>query len=104
MPCANSGENCPPDGRDVDPDLLEDLAGHLAADPAAAGLARHIGAFPRRVDERSVAPRLALDLLESGTDAVAERLEPGARRLLLVVEGKHGRLNREEKSRMQAAA
>ncbi len=90
-------------GRDVHADLLEDLADHLSANPTATGLARHIGALPRRVDKRGIARRLALNLLEGGADAVAERLEPGARRLLLIVEVKHGRLNREEKSRMQGA-
>ena len=36
------------DGRDVDADLLEHLALHHAAHAAAAGLARRIGAVPRR--------------------------------------------------------
>ena len=43
---ANSGANCAADGRDVDPDLLEHLAGHLAANPAAAGLARRHRSAP----------------------------------------------------------
>ena len=79
------------DGRDVDPDLLEHLAGHLAADAAAAGFAAGVGAVPRRVGECGVRAGFALDRLERGADAVAQRFEPVARRLLLVVELEHGR-------------
>ena len=92
MLLANSGLNVAADGRDVDSDLLEHLAGHLAADAAAAGLAGCVGAIPRRVGEGRLRAGLALDLLERGANAVAQRFEPVARGLLLVVEIKHARL------------
>ena len=87
---ANSAREAAADGRDVDPDLLEHLAVHLAADAAAAGRAVLVGAVPRDVVEGGVAARLALDRLERGADPVAERFEPVAGGLLLVVEGEHG--------------
>ena len=77
------------DGRDIDPDLFEHAAVHLAADSAAAGFAGRIVAVPRRERERGVAPGFALDRLELRADAVAQLLEPIARRLLLVVEFDH---------------
>ena len=79
------------DGRDVDPDLFEHLAVHLPANAAAAGRAVVVGAVPRGEVERGVAAGFALDRLELGADAVAERFEPVAGGLLLVVEGKHCR-------------
>ena len=89
---AKSSEKRAADGRDVDPDFLEHLAGHLAANPAASGLARGFAALPRGKLERRVAAGLALDVLERGANPVAERFEPVARGLLLVVELKHGPL------------
>src|SRR4051794_17764816 len=77
------------DGRDVDTDLFEDLAGQLAADTAAARFAGRVGSLPWRVGEGRLAARFPLDLLECGADAIAQRLEPVARGLLLIVEGEH---------------
>jgi hypothetical protein len=78
------------DGRDVDPDLFEHLARHLAPDSAAAGLAARVAALPRRVGEGRVGAGFALDRLECGADSVAKRFEPVARGLLLVIEREHG--------------
>ena len=91
------------DGRDVDPDLLEHLAGHLPAHAAAAGFAARVGAVPRRVGEGGVGAGLALDRLERRADPVAQRFEPVARRLLLVVELEHGRLIAAASVRRKAA-
>src|SRR3546814_6109894 len=41
------------DGRDVDADLFEHLALHHPAHPAAAGIARGIGAIPGRSEEHT---------------------------------------------------
>jgi hypothetical protein len=87
----------PADGRDVDPHLLEYPALHHPAHAAAAreatwpGLRFGVGilALPRRIGEARVAARLRLDLLELGADPVAQRFEPVACRLLLVVEFDH---------------
>ena len=46
-------------------------------------------AIPRRIGKTGVAARFGLDRLERGTDAVAKRFEPVARRLLLRVERGH---------------
>src|SRR5258707_80761 len=63
------GLKLPADSRDVDPDLLEHLAGHLAANPApttfGAGLSRRIGPVPRREGESGIGTGLAFDLLKS---------------------------------------
>ena len=83
------GRELASDGRDVDSDLLEHLAGHLPADSAAASFAADIRALPRAVDEGRVAARFALDFLKRGADTVAQRLEPIARRLLLFIELEH---------------
>ncbi len=77
------------DGRDVDPDLFENLAVHLRSDAAPPRRAVGLGAIPRRVVECGVAAGFALDVLECGADPGAERLEPVARGLLLVVERFH---------------
>ena len=77
------------DGRDVDPDLVEDLAIHLAAHPAAAMRSVSFGAVPRDVLKRRLAPGLAFDRLERGANPGAQRFEPVARGLLLIVEGIH---------------
>ena len=61
-------------GRDVDPDLLEHLAGDLPANAAAAGFAARVGPVPRRVGECGVRPRFALDRFERCANAVAQRL------------------------------
>ena len=92
------------DGGDIHADFLEHLPGDLPTHTAAAGLAGQVRALPRRVDERRIGTGFAFDLLEGGADSVAQRLEPVSRRLLLFVECKHRRLNREERSRMQAEA
>src|SRR3546814_6177583 len=59
--------------------------------PAAPFAGLHsIGlAVPGRIGERGVAARLSLDRLKFGADAVAQRLEPVARRLLLGIERDH---------------
>src|SRR3546814_3019931 len=46
-------------------------------------------AVPRRIGEGGIAARLALDRLEFGADAIPQRLEPVARRLLLGIERDH---------------
>jgi len=86
------GRETASDGRDVDADLLEDLSVHLAADSAAARTFAGVGALPRSELEGSLAAVLALDLLEGGADAIAQRFEPVACRLLLFVEFEHGPL------------
>jgi hypothetical protein len=88
VPC-EFGREMAADGRDVDSDLLEDLAGHLAAHASAAGRTREVGPFPRDIAEGGFRARLALDLLERGAYAVAQRFEPGAGGLLLFVELEH---------------
>ena len=90
MVLANSGEKRAADARDVDPDLLEHRAGHVAANPAATRFARGVGAVPRREGEGGIGPGLALDVLERGADAVAKAFKPVARGLLLIVEREHG--------------
>ena len=77
------------DGRDVDANLLEYLARHLSAHAATARFAAGVGAVPRREGKTRLAPGFALDFLEGGTDPVAQRFEPIARGLLLVVELEH---------------
>jgi hypothetical protein len=67
-----------PDGRDIDPDLLEDAAAHGRHHAAAAtgtvpGLAREA---PRRQPGMGAVRQLVLDLLESVADAVAQGFEP----------------------------
>ena len=85
------------DGRDIDPDLLEHLAGHLPAYAAAAEVAAVISPLPRDVCKSGVGTGLALDRLELGADAIAQVFEPVARGLLLIVEGKHHRRHCEER-------
>src|SRR3546814_4371877 len=85
------GRELAADGRDVDADLFEHLPGHHAAYPAAPFAGLHsIGlAVPGRIGERGVAARLSLDRLKFGADAVAQRLEPVARSLLLGIQRDH---------------
>ncbi len=78
--------------RDIDPDLLEHLAGHVAADSAATGLARCISPVPWGEREDRVGPRFALDRLEGCADTIAQAFEPVAGGLLLIVELDHRRL------------
>jgi len=82
------------DGRDIDSDFLEYLARQLAAHSAATRLAARVGAVPRRVGEGGIRAGVALDLFKCRADAASQRFEPVARRLLLVVEGKHGASHR----------
>ena len=57
----------------------------------AAGLAGMVGPFPGNELEGGVAARLALNRFECCADPVAERFEPGAGGLLLIVERLHRR-------------
>ena len=61
----------------------------IPADSAAARLPDGIGAVPAQIVEALHRAALALDRLEFGADAVAQRFEPVTGRLLLVVEGFH---------------
>ena len=72
-------------GRDVDADLLEHLAGHLPANAAAAGRPVMVGAVPGGVGEGGVGASLALDRLEFVADAGAKGLEPLAGRELILI-------------------
>src|SRR6476646_6772429 len=84
------GRELSANGRDVDPDFLENLAGHLPANAATAGFAARVGAIPRAEVKGGLASGFALDFLERRADPVAEQFKPVARCLLLVVERCHG--------------
>ncbi len=79
-------------GRTVHADLFEQSAAHHRHHPAAAGCAGMIGALPRRARETAGRGaverlrRLILELLESLADVVAQRLEPGARPCLAMLD------------------
>src|SRR6185437_10578475 len=73
---AKFGTELAPDGRDIDAGLLEDLAFEERDRAAAAAFALPGRALEAR---RAGAGNVRLDRLERRADAVAQRLEPGAR-------------------------
>ena len=90
MDLANSGANAPPTVETLTPTFSNTLPVIWPRTPPPPGSPVGVGAVPRREGEGGVRAGFALDLLERGADPVAQRLEPVARGLLLIVEGKHG--------------
>ena len=86
MVAANSGLNRPPTVETLTPTFSNTSPFITPRTPPPPGRAVGIVAVPGHIVEARVAARLALDRLELGADPVAQRFEPVARRLLLVVE------------------
>ena len=86
MVAANSGEKRPPTVETLTPTFSNTAPFICPRTPPPPGAPRPRCRGPRRESEGGVAAGLALDRLERGADAVAERFEPVARGLLLVVE------------------